>query len=359
MPFNPAALTARTLKQFVSRLHRLRQSQPQPAQWPPKRTQIQEDVAIMLGFASWHAALRALGDGQQFTSNASSEGSHQTPPPVATPTSPSRPPHPEIGAPTALEARLPPRIVLKFANSPSRPTGLVVVSGVAGSGKNAFLKDFLDHTFKTDDRQKVYMIGVEDDLPVDTGQWNDGNIIKRRPILHRDQSSQQLLSAVTRRPTAVVLGESPDPEAMAEVITTSMTGHRTYTTSRAAGIVELAAWYITSAPRHSWRTLAIDLLSCAILHVGIKLVQDPDGKLTSIYETLLLSNEQIDHLVSLDLVDLPAEMWKIMDHAHSGFVHDAHWRVSQGLLSPQAVKDMVADQALHRKQFLDRWRAQF
>lgn len=62
MPFNPSALNERTLKQFVDRLVRLRKDQPLPtaAQWPPKRSQIQEEVAVLLGFSSWHQAIHAI-----------------------------------------------------------------------------------------------------------------------------------------------------------------------------------------------------------------------------------------------------------------------------------------------------------
>lgn len=62
MPFNPQALNERTLKQFVDRLSAIRQSQPVPdmADWPPKRSAIQEEVAKTLGFTSWHHAIHAV-----------------------------------------------------------------------------------------------------------------------------------------------------------------------------------------------------------------------------------------------------------------------------------------------------------
>ena len=59
MAFNPSALDERTLKQFVDRLLSLRKKQPlpEPSSWPPKRHQIQEEIAAVLGFSSWHAAV--------------------------------------------------------------------------------------------------------------------------------------------------------------------------------------------------------------------------------------------------------------------------------------------------------------
>lgn len=62
MSFNPQALNERTLKQFVDRLHTLRKSQPCPTEgaWPPKRSAIQEEIAAILGFTSWHHAIHAV-----------------------------------------------------------------------------------------------------------------------------------------------------------------------------------------------------------------------------------------------------------------------------------------------------------
>lgn len=62
MSFNPSALNERTLKQFVDRLAALRKTQevPKNTSWPPKRAQLQEEVAKILGFTSWHQAIHAV-----------------------------------------------------------------------------------------------------------------------------------------------------------------------------------------------------------------------------------------------------------------------------------------------------------
>lgn len=62
MPFNPRALTERTLKGFVDRWVRAQRAKPCPTpdQWPPARTACQEDIAQLLGFANWHEAITAI-----------------------------------------------------------------------------------------------------------------------------------------------------------------------------------------------------------------------------------------------------------------------------------------------------------
>ena len=66
MSFNPKALNERTLKQFVDRLCKIRKGQPIPTEphWPPKRSSVQEDVAQMLGFTSWHHAIHSVRPSQ-------------------------------------------------------------------------------------------------------------------------------------------------------------------------------------------------------------------------------------------------------------------------------------------------------
>ena len=57
MPFNPEALTERTLKQFVDRLHKQMKDyklNEDQSNWPLKRSACQEMVAKMLGCNNWH-----------------------------------------------------------------------------------------------------------------------------------------------------------------------------------------------------------------------------------------------------------------------------------------------------------------
>lgn len=55
MSFNASVLSEKTVKSFVDRLLRRYKSHPNPALHSIKRALAQEDVAAMLGYASWHA----------------------------------------------------------------------------------------------------------------------------------------------------------------------------------------------------------------------------------------------------------------------------------------------------------------
>lgn len=54
MSFNSSVLSEKTVKSFVDRLLRRYKSHPNPALHSIKRAIVQEDVAAMLGYASWH-----------------------------------------------------------------------------------------------------------------------------------------------------------------------------------------------------------------------------------------------------------------------------------------------------------------
>lgn len=57
MGFNASALSATTIKTFVDRLNKRNKEK---TTWPPKRSMVQEDIASVLGYASWHALNKAL-----------------------------------------------------------------------------------------------------------------------------------------------------------------------------------------------------------------------------------------------------------------------------------------------------------
>lgn len=57
MGFNASALSANTIKTFVDRLNKRNKEK---TTWPPKRSAVQEDIANVLGYASWHALNKAL-----------------------------------------------------------------------------------------------------------------------------------------------------------------------------------------------------------------------------------------------------------------------------------------------------------
>lgn len=57
MGFNASALSANTIKTFVDRLNKRNKEK---TTWPPKRSAVQEDIAKVLGYDSWHALNKAL-----------------------------------------------------------------------------------------------------------------------------------------------------------------------------------------------------------------------------------------------------------------------------------------------------------
>jgi len=57
MGFNASALSANTIKTFVDRLNKRNKEK---TTWPPKRSAVQEDIAKVLGYDSWHALNKAI-----------------------------------------------------------------------------------------------------------------------------------------------------------------------------------------------------------------------------------------------------------------------------------------------------------
>lgn len=61
MAFNPAVLNESTIKRFVDQLVKHNKTKTQTS-WPPKRSAVQEDVAVMLGYKNWHELSKCVKD---------------------------------------------------------------------------------------------------------------------------------------------------------------------------------------------------------------------------------------------------------------------------------------------------------
>lgn len=76
MGFNASALSANTIKTFVDRLNKRNKEK---TTWPPKRSAVQEDIAKVLGYDSWHALHKALDTPKSVETTSTSGSVSETP----------------------------------------------------------------------------------------------------------------------------------------------------------------------------------------------------------------------------------------------------------------------------------------
>ena len=111
-----------------------------------------------------------------------------------------------------------PEIVKDFA---SRPNGLVLVTGPAGSGKSTTLAAMIDFINQT---RRLHIVCIED--PIEYLHQHHKSVIAQREILSDAPSFSSALRSVFRQsPDVIMIGEMRDLETMQLALTLAETGH--------------------------------------------------------------------------------------------------------------------------------------
>mgnify|MGYP006269024551 CR=1 FL=1 len=123
----------------------------------------------------------------------------------------------------ALEDLGLPATVAEFAKL---PRGLVLVTGVTGSGKSTTLASLLD---VINGERHDHIMTVED--PIEFEHRNRNCIVNQREVGEDTHSFAEALKHVLRQdPDVILIGEMRDPETIATAITAAETGHLVFAT---------------------------------------------------------------------------------------------------------------------------------
>lgn len=140
----------------------------------------------------------------------------------------------ELGLPPAVKALC------------NRPRGLVLVTGVTGSGKTTTLAAMIDHLNRT---QALHIMTIED--PVEYLHEHQRSLVNQREI-HGDTASftSALRSALRQDPDVVLVGEMRDLETIKAALTMAETGHLTFGTLHTNSAVQTITRIIDAFPSH-------------------------------------------------------------------------------------------------------------
>ncbi len=133
--------------------------------------------------------------------------------------------------PTLEELNLP---VAPLQNLCSRRRGLVLVTGVAGSGKStclAAMVDYINSTFRR------HIVTIED--PVEYVYQDKRSLIEQREINRDTRSfSAALKHCVRQSPDVILIGEMRDAETMEAALSAAETGHLVFSTLHTVNAVQ-------------------------------------------------------------------------------------------------------------------------
>jgi len=155
-----------------------------------------------------------------------------------------------------------------------RPRGLVLVTGVTGSGKSTALAAMINHI---NTNRRVNVITIED--PIEFLHRDNLANISQREVGNDTLSFNSALRHVLRQdPDVILIGEIRDVETLDTALKAADTGHMVFSTLHTTDATQSIARVISFFPPHQHEEIR-HLLSTA-LHavISLRLVPRKDGK---------------------------------------------------------------------------------
>ncbi len=163
--------------------------------------------------------------------------------------------------------------------------GLILVTGITGSGKSSTLDSIIDMNNHTVDGG-IVIIGS----PIEFVHQSDRCIVRHREV-GRDTLSfkEGAVEALRQDPDIVMITEMRDPDTIMTALEITDSGHKVFSTLHTASAVESIDRIVAEMPpveqERVWQRLA-DVLVCV---VSQKLVPDIDGRLALAKEVMVAS----------------------------------------------------------------------
>lgn len=178
------------------------------------------------------------------------------------------------GIPTNIlsveELRLP-AVLNKIA---LEPRGLVLVTGITGSGKTTTLAAMLQYINQNRD---AHIITIED--PIEYMHRDNRSLINQREVGGDTKAfSKALRSALRQDPDVILVGEMRDRETIETAITAAETGHLVMSTLHTADAIGTINRIISMFPAYQQGQIRLELAEVLKASLAMRLVRKKDGK---------------------------------------------------------------------------------
>jgi len=164
-----------------------------------------------------------------------------------------------------------PKSVLTMAES---PRGLVLATGITGSGKSTTLAVMLDYINKM---RAGHIVTVED--PIEYVFRDRRSVINQRELgLDTLSFGAALRSALRQDPDVILVGEMRDMETIETALTAAETGHLVLSTLHTVDAVETVNRIVSVFPPHQQDQVRIQLAAVLVGVISQRLLVRTDGK---------------------------------------------------------------------------------
>jgi twitching motility protein PilT len=183
----------------------------------------------------------------------------------------------ELGLPPILE------------NIGSNRDGLVLVTGVTGSGKSTTLAAMIDLINET---RAVHVVTIED--PLEFVHFDKKAIVTQREVGHDTLSfANALRGALRQDPDVILIGEMRDAETVRTALASAETGHLVFSTLHTVDAVETINRVIDFFEPHQQVQIRKQLASVLRAIISQRLLPRKDGQGRCVAAEILIGNRTV------------------------------------------------------------------
>ncbi|NLN35705.1 MAG: Flp pilus assembly complex ATPase component TadA [Candidatus Cloacimonetes bacterium] len=175
-----------------------------------------------------------------------------------------------------------PEVVANRMNLRYEKTGLVLITGITGSGKSTTLNAIID----MNNRQNNGHI-VSIDSPIEYVHHSKSCLVRHREVgVDLLSFEHGAVEALRQDPDIIVVGEMRDPQTIATVLEITDSGHKAFTTLHTSSAIDSVHRIVAEFPTDSQERVRNRLADVLTVCMSQKLVPTTDGKLTLAKEIL-------------------------------------------------------------------------
>lgn len=164
-------------------------------------------------------------------------------------------------------------------------SGLVLITGVTGSGKSTTLAAIVNEINKI---RAVHILTLED--PVEYKFVSNKSLIHQREVGHdTDSFASGLKAALREDPDVICVGELRDLETISIAVTAAETGHLVFATLHTRSAAETVNRMIDVFPEQQQRQIRVQLAGSLQAVVSQQLLPDRQGGRTAAFEIMVVT----------------------------------------------------------------------
>ncbi len=184
-----------------------------------------------------------------------------------------------------------PPTVLKLAQE---ERGLVLVTGITGSGKSTTLAAMVDYI---NSNRAAHIVTIED--PIEYAFRDRRSVVNQREVGFDTKSFSKALRAGLRQdPDVILVGEMRDPETMEIALTAAETGHLVLSTLHTLDATETVNRIVSAFPPFQQQQIRLAIASVLKGVISQRLVPRADGKGMVPAVEVLVASARVRELIS-------------------------------------------------------------